>query len=358
MNLRPWCPSVGKAVADDDRRRRIGEAALDVVEAQDADDRRHVERAVAERDARRLAQSRRDHVDHGLAACARRRQRHRVDLAFRAPSRRTACRRRPTSSRARSARARRTSIVNPGGSLIVSTRQRRLRARVAHVSDSASAAARRARTRPIRSTVQAHRSSSTARLRVDAPLSQQCDGIHARRRRRAARGDSPSIHAIDRATAAALHLTATVPLPMLALRATPRFDGCAGDSPMNAPDSHRALRPEPSAAAAPGLVAWELIRTLVALRHDEPRIEPRADRLGARLPRGARRRVDADVRRRPAQGEPVRDAARARRQRDHRRHRAVRPHRRRAGRRPAVGHESVRGDADRRPGRTAAASPT
>ena len=51
-----------EAIADDDRRRRIGEAPLDVVEAKDARHRGHVERAVAKRDAGRLAQSRRDHA--------------------------------------------------------------------------------------------------------------------------------------------------------------------------------------------------------------------------------------------------------------------------------------------------------
>ena len=104
----PAVVAVGReAVGDDDRRRRIGEAALDVVEAQDAVDRRHVERAVAERDARRLAQSRRDDADDRLALRRRRRQRDRVDLARRRASRRTACRPRPRSSRAHSARARR-----------------------------------------------------------------------------------------------------------------------------------------------------------------------------------------------------------------------------------------------------------
>ena len=52
-----------KPVRHDDRLRRIVEPALDVVEAQDTTDGRHVERSIAERNACRLAQVRRDRAD-------------------------------------------------------------------------------------------------------------------------------------------------------------------------------------------------------------------------------------------------------------------------------------------------------
>ena len=42
------------------------------------------------------------------------------------------------------------------------------------------------------------------------------------------------------------------------------------------------IRPHAAPHSAAGLVAWELIRTLIGVRHDEPRFESRADRLGAR----------------------------------------------------------------------------
>ena len=113
--------------------------------------------------------------------------------------------------------------------------------------------------------------------------------------------------------------------------------------------SRNALHVRPAAASVePDLIAWPLIRTLVGLRHHEPRFQSRADRLGDRLSQVAWRRIDADVQRRQAQGEPVCDAARARRQCDRGRRRAVRSHRRRSRRRPAVGHESVRRDPNRR----------
>ena len=72
MNLRPWCPFAGKAVVDDDRRGRIGETTLDVVEAENLRDRRNVQRPIAERDARGFAQSRSDHLDARLACSPRR----------------------------------------------------------------------------------------------------------------------------------------------------------------------------------------------------------------------------------------------------------------------------------------------
>ena len=56
-----------KPIGDDDRPRRIGEMPLDVVEAQDAIDRRNIERAVVKRDARRIGQPGRDDVKGRLA---------------------------------------------------------------------------------------------------------------------------------------------------------------------------------------------------------------------------------------------------------------------------------------------------
>ncbi len=68
--------TVGReAVADDDGRRRVVETLLDAVVAQDPAHRRDVERAVAKRDARRLAQAPRDDPHHRRAA---RREAHRV----------------------------------------------------------------------------------------------------------------------------------------------------------------------------------------------------------------------------------------------------------------------------------------
>ena len=79
--LAPVMPFGREAIADDDGGRRVGEALLDVVEANDARHRGHVERAILERHARGLAQSRRDHMADRLTLRAARRQRKRGDGA-------------------------------------------------------------------------------------------------------------------------------------------------------------------------------------------------------------------------------------------------------------------------------------
>ena len=114
---------------------------------------------------------------------------------------------------------------------------------------------------------------------------------------------------------------------------------------MNAPETLTAARPGAPAARGDRSARLGTDPHAGRLRHHEPGIESRADRMAAPLFRSAWGRLHADLRRREAQGQPVRDAARARRQRDDRRRRAVRPYGRRPGGRPAVGHEPVRGDA-------------
>ncbi len=59
---------------------------------------------------------------------------------------------------------------------------------------------------------------------------------------------------------------------------------------MNAPDSVAALRPEQASATQPRPRRVGHDPHAGRIRHDEPRIEPRADRLGARLSRVPRRR--------------------------------------------------------------------
>ena len=129
---------------------------------------------------------------------------------------------------------------------------------------------------------------------------------------------------------------------------------------MNAPATPAPLCARmPAAAPRPGLVAWDLIRKLVAFdttsRESNLALIDWVARLPARRTASSRTLTFDDDQRKanlfatlPAQ----------RRQRDDRRHRAVGPYRRRAGGRPAVGHESVRGDAASATGSTAAASPT
>ena len=130
-----------------------------------------------------------------------------------------------------------------------------------------------------------------------------------------------------------------------------------GRSAMNAPATLAEVRP--AAARRPeDLVSLDLIRTLVGFDTTSRDSNLALIDWVRAIPRRPRHRVDADVRRRPAQGEPVRHAARARRQRHRRRHRAVGPHRRGAGRRPAVGHRPLRGDDRAATACTAAASPT
>jgi len=112
---------------------------------------------------------------------------------------------------------------------------------------------------------------------------------------------------------------------------------------MNAPATQAQVERPAGAARAEDLVSLELIRTLVGFDTTSRDSNLALIEWVRRYLTAVRHRVDADVRRRRTQGQPVRDAAGARRQFDARRHRAVRPHRRGAGRRPAVGHGSVHG---------------
>ena len=225
-------------------------------------DRRHVERAVAERDARGLAQAATRSVRTRAASAARARQRHRVDAARRAMPTNSVPSAPQVIARAVGTRAT-TSIANPGGSLMRSSGSARLRGR----GTRGRRATRRARTatrsdaathrrRAVR-LVDAHASSSSrsataAAARLDTPPGRS--RIRSPRPRRC----YPRLLAVDRKS--------------------------AHERPRHA--AHVRRGPPPSARAE-DLVALDTDPHARRLRHDEPRLEPRADRLGARLPRPA-----------------------------------------------------------------------
>jgi hypothetical protein len=79
----PVVPVGREAVGHDGGLRRVGEAALDVIEPQDPRHGRNVERAIVKCHARRFAQSRRDDAHERLATRTRRRQSQRIDVAGR-----------------------------------------------------------------------------------------------------------------------------------------------------------------------------------------------------------------------------------------------------------------------------------
>ena len=214
-----------KAVGDDHRLRRIVEAALDVVEAQDAVDGRHVERAVAKRDARRLAQVRCDRAHASPRRSSAGGERDRVDVARRTE---------PTNS--------------------VPLAPERHRARVGHARRRA-----RSRTRPaslIWSSGSALRREPIAAWRSSAAKSRP-SVRNERHRVTCANGGQAALDAA--------RLASVQPRPAAGAVDVIRVLSCRiamrGDRPMNAPDPVRRSRTDRCAPA--DLVGLDMIRTLV-----------------------------------------------------------------------------------------------